>query len=81
MYPKVGQLLGRLCTLPALLVIPDVYKVLIRCVLCFYSSYPVEDVGKKAKPWALVFYIQLFCEITYALVDLKVDLGTPPPRA
>ena len=70
MYPKVGQLLGRLCTLPALLVIPSVYKVLIRCVLCFYTSYPVEDVGKKAKPWALVFYNHFFCCIYSVVFDL-----------
>ena len=57
-YPTVGQLLGRLCAMPAILVIPSVYKPLMRCVLSFHSSKPKEALGDgveyKAKLWAMV---------------------------
>ena len=52
--PQVGQLLGRLCTLPLLLACPLFYEALINCVLYFYAHKPASNVEEKAKTWAVV---------------------------
>ena len=52
--PKVGQLLGRLCSLPGILSDEACYKTLMQCVLWFCVETPGDAVEVKAKSWALV---------------------------
>ncbi|KAI0237148.1 hypothetical protein LSAT2_012366 [Lamellibrachia satsuma] len=51
--PQIGQLLGRLCSLPLLLTNETCYKVLMQCVLFFFVSQPRSAIETRAKQWAL----------------------------
>lgn len=57
----LGQLLGRLCTRPALLCDQTFLQVLLDCLLWFYVPVPLSAVQHKAKTWVVVnkYYLQL----------------------
>ena len=65
-FPQVGQLLGRLGTLP--LTSESCYKALMRCFLFFCASQPRSAVEARAKQWALVSYGRLFRSEAYHIV-------------
>ena len=52
--PQVGQLLGRLVSLPALMMDLPLHKALLHCLMVFYREQPQGDVEKRAKAWVLV---------------------------
>ncbi|XP_033636645.1 Fanconi anemia group C protein-like [Asterias rubens] len=50
--PNVAQLLGRLCHNPAVMVQEDVCKLVIQCVMDFYTCTPCNPTEEKAVKWA-----------------------------
>lgn len=64
--PALGQLLGRLCSVPALLQHEPLYTALVRCLLYFCVDHPVTAVETKAQAWAIVSIINFFIEFILA---------------
>ncbi|NXN21639.1 FANCC protein, partial [Nycticryphes semicollaris] len=50
-FPKIGQLLGRLCWNPFVVGYDESQKTLMWCLCCLYSSEPQNPVELKANSW------------------------------
>ncbi|XP_028661176.1 Fanconi anemia group C protein [Erpetoichthys calabaricus] len=50
-YPLVGQLLGRLCWIPCVVVSEECQKALLQCLWCLFSDKPQNAVELKANDW------------------------------
>jgi len=56
MLPDTGQFLGRLCGSLVVRGSPELYKIVISCVMALYKQNSTTPLEIRAKNWAVVMY-------------------------